>query len=438
MEYTQPELYKALATYLNDEQRLIAAAEAEIADWKYASEEMSGPIPHADVIGFRGSERWYPATRRWKDDDPDGKHYKHGFDKEGKLRLIKSPGRYAILFTRSGDILDEIHFCGNERSSFCRHILKNGVTQVRFVCHQYPLQYEREEYEFADNQCTRCVERGFYVDPSSKNWVETHWTTIYRHEYDNAGLLSVYRDMGETLGNNVLLYRRPGSDPKSKAKSSRHRPVVAYAIKLPDDDDARHQAVYCDAYGLEMTIDDEWPIDTIVLTLPELVTVITETTSATSMGTVYAGASQPPVSGDLSSLAADGAKWLMLVAGADDAASLVRSALATDLRVILRITHSEQLLKVLEGVTPSAERIVIAISVHNPANPAGEQRQANAVRSQLRAIGMEQTRIIVEAPVDEQSAMDYFAQSDIDGVLVLPGDFGTVTRILQRIALHCA
>jgi hypothetical protein len=437
VEYTQPELYKALATYLNDEQRLVAAAEAEIANWKYASEEMPGPIPHADAIGFRDCDRRYPANRNWMDDDPEGKHYKHGFDKEGKLRLIKSPGRYAILFGQSGDILDEIHFHGDERSSFCRHILKKGVTQVRFVCHQHPFQYVREEYEFTHNRCTRCIERGFYIDPSSGNWVETDWTTIYRYENDDMGLLCVYRDMGETLGNNVLLYRRPGSDPKSRAKSSRRRPVVAYAINLPDGDDARHQAVYCDAYGLEMTIDDEWPIDTIVLTLPDLVTVITETTGATSMGTVYAGALHPPASGDLSSLAADGAKWLMLDAGAGNAASLVKSALAADLRVIVRISHTEQIPQVLDGVTPSAERIVMAIPVRQPANPANEQRQASAVREQLRALGMEQTRIIVEAPVDEQSALDYFTQPDIDGVLVLPGDFGTITGVLRRIALHC-
>lgn len=439
VEYTQPELYAALASYLANEQQLVAAAEAQVVVWKYASEEMPGPIPHTDSIGFRGCDRWYPAKRDWIEDDPEGKYYKHGFDKEGKLRLIRSSGKSAILFIKTGNILDEIQFRGEELSSLCRHILKNGATHVRYVCHLRPLQYEREEYEFVNNRCTRCIERGFYVDPSSGDWIETDWTTIYRYEYDDVGLLSVYRDMGETLGNNVMLYRRPGSDPQAKAKSSRRRPVVAYSIALPENADARFRAVYGDAYGLEMTIDDEFPIDTVILTLPELVSVITGSTGATSMGTVFAGALQPPANGDFPSLAADGATWVMVNAALANAAQLVKSALNADLHVILQTSHSEQVPKVLAGLKiPSVDRIVVALSGREPADPVSGQRHASAVRNELRALGMEQTRIIVEAPVDEQSAMEYLAQPDIDGLLVMPCDFGTITGILRRIALHCA
>ena len=74
MEYTQRELYASLESYLQDEERLVAAAETEVADWKYASEEMSGPIPHGETIGFHGSDRWYPAKRHWLHGDPEGKY----------------------------------------------------------------------------------------------------------------------------------------------------------------------------------------------------------------------------------------------------------------------------------------------------------------------------------------------------------------------------
>lgn len=437
VEFTQPELYAALASYLANEQQLVAAAEAQIVDWKYANEEMPGPLPLSDVIGFRGSDRWYPRKRRWFKKEPKGGGYRHGFDKSGHLRLITS--KWAnVLFSHSGDFLDEIHFRG-KRSSLNRHLLRDGVTRVLFHCCQHPLHYQREEFGFEGNRCIRSEVRGWYLESSSQNWIEAGYTTVYRHEYDDEGLLSVYRDMGETLGNNVMLYRRPGSDLHTKAKSSRRRPIVAYSIALPDEGDARSHAVYSDAYGLEMTIDDEFPVDTVILTLPELVSVITGSTGATSMGTVFAGALQPPADGNFSRLAADGATWVIVNAARANAARLVKSALNADLHVILQTSHFEQVPKMLAGLKiPSVNRIVVALSGREPADPASGQRHASAVRNELRPLGMEQTRIIVEAPVDEQSAMEYLAQPDIDGLLVMPSDFGTITGILRRITLHCA
>jgi len=244
MEYTQPELYAALASYLENEEQLVAAAESEVVEWKYATEAMTGPIPLGELFDFRGSDCWEPSTRQWFNEEPAGIWLKHGFDRKGELRLVKSCGQYVVLFHRTDTALDEIHFYRDERSRFTRHIVQDGVTRVRFVCRQYRLEYDREEFEFADNRCVGSVVRGFYLDDEAGQWVETSWTTIYRYEYDDQGLLCVYRDQGEYLGNNRLVYRRRGSDPELSAKARARRPIVAYSIELPQGDEARHQAVY--------------------------------------------------------------------------------------------------------------------------------------------------------------------------------------------------
>jgi hypothetical protein len=435
MEYNQPELYAALASYVENERSLIAEAEKEVAVWKYASEEMQGPLPLNDVIGVRVGDRWHATKQRWFNTKPEEESFEHGFDQAGRLRIIKG-GYRIVLFVPADNVLNEIHLRGKE-SYFHRHILNDGITRVRFGCYLQPLQYEREEYEFIGGRCTRCVTRSFYLESKSKQWVEATWTTIYRFEYDDEGLLSVYRDMGAILGDNVLLYRRPGSDSKSAAKIRHRRPMVAYSTELPVDDEERNDAVYSNAYGLEMTIDDEYPVDTVILTPPELVSVVTQSTGVTSMGTVFAGSLTAPVNGDFKQLATDGAKWLLIDAGQAEDGTAMQAALDVKLDVILRIGDARRLPAVVQGVGKSKSgRMVIAIGSGGPIEPNVAQAQAAAVRRELLDLDMAESRIILAAPADEQNVMNYFEQEDIDGLLVCNTDFGAVVGMLRRIGLH--
>jgi hypothetical protein len=422
---------------VENESSLIAEVEKEVAVWKYASEEVQGPLPLNDVIGVRVGDRWYATKQRWFKTKPKKESYEHGFDQAGRLRIIKG-GYRIVVFVPADNVLNEIHLRGKD-SYFHRHILNDGITRVRFSCYLQPLQYDREEYEYSGGRCTRCVARSFYLDSKTDQWVEAKWTTIYRYEYDDEGLLSVYRDMGAILGDNVMLYRRSGSDSKSTAKSRRRRPMVAYSIELPVGDEERNHAVYCDAYGLEMTIDDEYPVDTVILTPPELVSVVTQNTGATSMGTVFAGSLTAPVNGDFKRLVTDGANWLLLEADQTEVGTAVQAALNVKLDVILRVGEARRLPPVLQEIKKSKSgRIVIAIGSGDPIEPNVAQAQAAAVRRELLDFGMAESRIILAAPADEQNVMDYFKQEDIDGLLVCKTNFGAVVGMLRRFALHCS
>ena len=89
--------------------------------------------------------------------------------------------------------------------------------------------------------------------------------------------------------------------------SPSRRPVVAYTMRLTESEYGPEYCVKCDAYGLEMNIDDAWPIDTILMAPPDLVDVITDETDVTSMGTVFVGAASSPADGDFQRLAASAA-----------------------------------------------------------------------------------------------------------------------------------
>lgn len=69
------------------------------------------------------------------------------------------------------------------------------------------------------------------------------------------------------------------------------RIMVAYTMFVSEDDP--EYDVYCDAYGLEMNIDDELEVDTVLLAPCSVADHITDSTEVTSMGTVYAGSCGP-------------------------------------------------------------------------------------------------------------------------------------------------
>jgi len=125
------------------------------------------------------------------------------------------------------------------------------------------------------------------------------------------------------------------------------RPLIAYTL-VPEDnpDEGPEYGVYTDAYGLEMTIDDEWPVDTILLVPPELAHVPFEETGVTEMG-VQCGASSAPADGNFSGLArGDEACWVLL-SETDD----VASAAAAGLSILLCVTNTSDVASLLAEAT---------------------------------------------------------------------------------------
>ena len=144
------------------------------------------------------------------------------------------------------------------------------------------------------------------------------------------------------------------------------RPVVAYTMSLSESEYGPEYGVKCDAYGLEMNIDDEWPIDTILMAPPDLVDVITDETDVTSMGTVFVGAASPPSDGDFQTLAGSAATWVLL-----ENADAVVAALSAGLKVILCVEPSTDLAPVLESVPAAADQIILAITHEFSADSPG-------------------------------------------------------------------
>jgi hypothetical protein len=430
--FTQPALFEAMQQYQRSERKLLAEANASVVEWKFASEDMFGLFPLFDQIGFHADDYWRPANRRWLERDPDGFAYQHGFDTQGKVRIIKEAKGWTRLFTYFDEMVDEMRF--GSRPHLKRYLLENGRTVALYDCDLNPEQYSHEIFEFDGNRCVKSVEQVWFV--LEGKWQTARWQTTCEFEYDDEGLIRVFRDMGNIFGGRRLVYVRPKPKGQGKVRSRARRFFVGYSIIPPADGDPAQDA-YSNAYGLEMTIDDEWPIDTVLLVDPSLVHVVTEDTGVTSMGTVFAGIRSIPADGDLKEVKAAGAQWALLDASEPQVGESIRAVLGEKLSVILIVSAPDQIQPILgKFAKVTAKQLVIAFRPKGKGSAEKSQIAASAIRKELQLLNCKNARVVIAGGLTKDNILEYLAQPDIDGALLEDDYFSATLDLLSTIGVN--
>jgi hypothetical protein len=433
--FTQSQLFDALEQYVQNRDALVEQASASVVELRFANEVMFGLLPLFDEIGFRGDNQWYPASRTWLPEKPATTCYEHGFDSAGRIRIIRN-GPLTILFTYQDQIVDELLIRGRDAApqGLKRYLVESGRTTAAYQCLASPQQYHCETFQYDQGKLLQSEQKTWYVKDGQ--WVEASWVTRHLYEYDSVGLIRVFRDIGEASGGKELVYVRPKWGRLCKQNRSR-RPFVAYTIHIEQDCSDPQHLVYSDAYGLEMNINDEWPIDTVLLAPPALVRVITGDTGVLSMGTVYAGAASLESKCDLRKLKKSGGKWALLDAEASNVQSMARSVLDANLSVILSVTNPSQVSNLLAGCKHlTSERIVVAIRSEDAYSPDTAQSAALEIRNELHSLNSGQSRVIVDTTIEKLEVLDFVEKPDIDGVLYRDGTFASALKALVPIALE--
>jgi hypothetical protein len=186
-----------------------------------------------------------------------------------------------------------------------------------------------------------------------------------------------------------------------------------------------------------MNIDDEWPVDTVLLAAPDLVAVITNSVDIESMGTVYAGAKSMPPIADLTQIKDAGGTWLLLNADDANISANVRAALDAELNVILCVTKLPDITNAVVNCKDLADdRLVVAIRPHSVCTPDLAQTLASIIRAELKSHNCANSRVIIASQIGKENIMDYMTQPDIDGVLQFNGNFCWALDVLVPIALN--
>lgn len=430
---TQSELYEIVQGYVQQEADLISAAKAAVVEWKYANDQMYGLFPLFAEIGFRGSGAWKPAKRRWLKKEPAGFYYYHGLDAQGRVRIIQRRNGIVTVFVETDAWVDEIMFSG-PRTSLQRYVMADGRAVAMYKYNLDPHQYSCETFHYEQDRLIESVEQSWFIKNGS--WVQARWTTTCTYEYDDMGVVRAYRDMGERLGGKTQVFARPKSGSLSQRKSPR-RPFVAYTIDVPNGSADREQQVYAEAYGLEMNVDDKWPIDIVILAPPDLVRVITSQTKVTSMGTVYAGASSMTSLADLHAVTAANGQWLLLDGENGNVATHTAAILDAGLNVILRVRNPSDLagaLATCPSLTP--DRLVVAFRPDGDCSPDVANTAAAKIRLELNSLKCGDSRVVMVSAPNKDQILKYLSTNDIDGMLYEGADFSTVLDVLRVIAIN--
>ena len=226
-------------------------------------------------------------------------------------------------------------------------------------------------------------------------------------------------------------------------------PLVV-AILHSDEDDIDYQ-LYCEAYGIEMQIDDEWNAEVILLAPHDHLYAVTENTDVTGedAAIVSAGTTDIPISEggspDVSVIKDAQNNWLLVgdprLNDTDEIITKkLQAALDADCRAIICIadTTSEHIAARINGLASiDCSRIVIAFVHPNATTPSVATTVAQSIRDRIASIGASgHARFIVSGNIFGENATDIVGIDGVDGVFLMDDkydDFGTILEVLESL-----
>jgi hypothetical protein len=180
-------------------------------------------------------------------------------------------------------------------------------------------------------------------------------------------------------------------------------------------------SVYSEAYGLEMTVDSDWPVDTVILCPPRFVAVMAD---VTSMG-VKTGASYFPGNQDLQKILDEQGTWLLCYP--EDP---IARATQTSINILLEIDSQKQLKDLLPLLPSDPHRLAIAFVTSGIDKPSKAQSTASNIRSLLDKHNLGETRILASGVFDLNRFRKFIAKPDIDGVFIHNGESAEMISLI--------
>lgn len=214
------------------------------------------------------------------------------------------------------------------------------------------------------------------------------------------------------------------------------RPLIAFTVEpAADSEDPRYE-VQCETYGLEMTIDDEWPVDTVLLARSDLVDVVTSHDDLLSRGTIYAGVISPMNDAELQQAIAAGATWVCLDSDNPRIEQQMQLVAPTTLKVILLASRAVRIGAALKSARLPADRLVLAL--HPVPYDSAEviREQARRIREKLHPAYQETVRILMIGNTEDQVFIYFAIQPELDGLFFPRSGYSQVVRKIQLLVLN--
>ncbi|MEL6107894.1 MAG: hypothetical protein AAFU85_17855 [Planctomycetota bacterium] len=197
-------------------------------------------------------------------------------------------------------------------------------------------------------------------------------------------------------------------------------PIVAYSVRLPDTDPG--YAAYSDAYGLEMSFDNEWPIEAVIVT-PETVVDQLPIDGLRDMG-VSVGIRDAAASVSLESRL----EWVVVELGRDPG-SLASSS---DTKRLVLVNSADSLMNLLKSSNTETQQVG-AVSISLTVAELASNRLA-MLRDQLDAAGRDKTRILLRLGSEDDFDESLVGRDNLDGVYVDSSSYEEMLEIMEAFA----
>lgn len=207
-----------------------------------------------------------------------------------------------------------------------------------------------------------------------------------------------------------------------------NQPTIAFTIGMCNAVDGPAYFVYTQAYGLEMTFDDEWPVNTLIMSPPHLVAAMTQQADVESMG-VIAGASYTPGDGDYAQIADAGGKWV-LARRTDNLARILDAGLG----VLLYINEADELDGALSDSRLNSTNLIVAFQINSVSTPESAGAEAQSLRQRLARGNAADCQILVSGSVESSDLLDYAKLPGVSGLLLLDTSYDSVLTLLEQLA----
>lgn len=226
-------------------------------------------------------------------------------------------------------------------------------------------------------------------------------------------------------------------------------PLVV-AILHSEGDDMEYR-LYCEAYGIEMQVDNEWNAEAILLAPHDYLYAVTENTDVTGedAAIISAGVTDVPISDkgtpSVTVIKAPKNNWLLLGDprrnDTDEIiATKLKAALDAGCRVIICLTDTgkEQIAaRTLDLTNIDGSRIVFALAHPDGTNPSIATSVAQHIHEQIVKIGMiGNPRFIVSGEICSENIAEILGMEGVDGVFLMDDqydDFGTILELLRAV-----
>jgi hypothetical protein len=208
---------------------------------------------------------------------------------------------------------------------------------------------------------------------------------------------------------------------------NRKYPTIAFTIGMCNAVDGPSYCVYTQAYGMEMQVDDEWPLNILIMAPPHLVSSLTRGADVASMGMIP-GASYTPGDGDYKQIVDHDGRWV-LARPSDDLAEIIRNGLG----VLLVIENKDDIGSIINGVDGlTSDNLIVAFQIDSVSTLDSAKRMLIQVQTSLPD-DCRSSPILVSGSFEHSNLTDYASIAGVSGLLLLDASFDAILGLIENM-----